>query len=118
MMGTAYEQHVQKNNERLICIQQALRDPRTFTAAAKELLEWCLDPRAFQEPFEANLIACLNVVSQVSKEDGFDLNLGCRLLSICANYREKFSPRYTGKTFVLFCDALHVFVRKLLIDYH
>ena len=40
---------------------QQLSSAATFQAAARELLEWCSDPRAFQWQFEHNLFACLSV---------------------------------------------------------
>ena len=33
----------------------------TFQNAARELLEWCGDARAFQPAYEANLMGCLTV---------------------------------------------------------
>jgi len=40
---------------------QQLQSPVGFQSAARELLEWCSDPRAFQQQFERNLFACLSV---------------------------------------------------------
>lgn len=40
---------------------QHLQSPGAFQNAARELLEWCSDVRAFQEPFEQTLISCLTV---------------------------------------------------------
>lgn len=51
-----------------------------------------------------DVVEFLQTVSHVAKRDGYDLNLGCRLLSICANYRDKFSPNYAGKF------VLHIFI--------
>jgi len=55
------EQHIQQTNDRLQCIQKDLNNPTTFQAAARELLDWCGDPRAFQPSYEANLMNCLTV---------------------------------------------------------
>lgn len=44
----------------LFCLQH-LSSPGGFQNAARELLEWCSDARAFQKPFEGSLIACLTV---------------------------------------------------------
>ncbi|GBM68102.1 hypothetical protein AVEN_275613-1 [Araneus ventricosus] len=33
------------------------------------------------------------VISQVSQKQGFDLDLGYRILAVCAAQREKFSPK-------------------------
>ncbi|XP_035220608.1 zinc finger MIZ domain-containing protein 1-like isoform X2 [Stegodyphus dumicola] len=92
-MATAMERHIQQTNERLHCIKEALTTPSAFQGAARELLEWCGDPRAFQKVFEQNLIGCLTVISQVSQKQGFDLDLGYRLLAVCAAQREKFTPK-------------------------
>ena len=40
---------------------QHLQLPQTFQAAARELLEWCTDRRAFQGHFEDSLMSCLTV---------------------------------------------------------
>ncbi|KAL3876462.1 hypothetical protein ACJMK2_034306 [Sinanodonta woodiana] len=90
---TDMERHVQQTNDRLHCIKQHLSNPAAFQSAARELLEWCSDPRAFQKSFENSLIACLTVVSQVSPQPGFDLDLGYRLLAVCAAHREKLTPK-------------------------
>ncbi|GFU00595.1 zinc finger MIZ domain-containing protein 1 [Nephila pilipes] len=96
-MATAMERHIQQTNERLHCIKEALATPNAFQGAARELLEWCGDPRAFQKVFEQNLIGCLTVISQVSQKQGFDLDLGYRILAVCAAQREKFSPKSACK---------------------
>ena len=57
-------------------IRQQLMIPRGFISAARELLDWCGDVRAFQPHYEAGLMACLQVVSQFSASPGFDLHLG------------------------------------------
>ena len=44
--------------------------------AARELLDWCSDVRAFQPQYEMGLMNCLQVVSQCAASPGFDLNLG------------------------------------------
>ena len=44
--------------------------------AARELLDWCSDVRAFQPQYEMGLMSCLQVVSQCAASPGFDLNLG------------------------------------------
>ena len=60
-MALSMERHIQQTNERLVCIKQHLSTPGGFQTAARELLEWCGDVRAFQRPFEQNLIGCLTV---------------------------------------------------------
>uniref|UniRef100_A0A671PNN2 Zinc finger MIZ domain-containing protein 1-like n=1 Tax=Sinocyclocheilus anshuiensis TaxID=1608454 RepID=A0A671PNN2_9TELE len=70
-----------------------LQNPANFQTAATELLDWCGDPRAFQRPFEQSLMGCLTVVSRVAAQQGFDLDLGYRLLAVCAANRDKFTPK-------------------------
>uniref|UniRef100_A0A673JLV8 Zinc finger, MIZ-type containing 1a n=1 Tax=Sinocyclocheilus rhinocerous TaxID=307959 RepID=A0A673JLV8_9TELE len=72
---------------------QHLQNPANFQTAATELLDWCGDPRAFQRPFEQSLMGCLTVVSRVAAQQGFDLDLGYRLLAVCAANRDKFTPK-------------------------
>ncbi|CAH1246868.1 ZMIZ1 [Branchiostoma lanceolatum] len=91
------DRHIQQTNDRLQCIKQQLSSPQGFQNAARELLEWCADPRAFQRPFEQSLIGCLTVVSRVAAQQGYDLDLGYRLLAVCAAHRDKFSPKSAGK---------------------
>ena len=55
------EQHIQQTNDRLQIIQRDLNNAPTFQSAARELLEWCGDARAFQTSYEANLMSCLTV---------------------------------------------------------
>lgn len=55
------EQHIHQTNERLQCIQRDLNNAATFQSAARELLEWCNDARAFQPSYEVNLMNCLTV---------------------------------------------------------
>ncbi|GFW48390.1 zinc finger MIZ domain-containing protein 1 [Trichonephila clavipes] len=78
-------------------VAKALATSNAFQGAARELLEWCGDPRAFQKVFEQNLIGCLTVISKVSQQQGFDLDLGYRILAVCAAQREKFSPKSACK---------------------
>uniref|UniRef100_A0AAZ3STQ4 SP-RING-type domain-containing protein n=1 Tax=Oncorhynchus tshawytscha TaxID=74940 RepID=A0AAZ3STQ4_ONCTS len=73
--------------------RQHLQNPANFHTAATELLDWCGDPRAFQRPFEQSLMGCLTVVSRVAAQQGFDLDLGYRLLAVCAANRDKFTPK-------------------------
>ncbi|MGH0118256.1 UNVERIFIED_CONTAM: hypothetical protein FKN15_057490, partial [Acipenser sinensis] len=70
-----------------------LQNPANFQTAATELLDWCGDPRAFQRPFEQSLMGCLTVVSRVAAQQGYDLDLGYRLLAVCAANRDKFTPK-------------------------
>lgn len=86
------DRHIQQTNDRLQCIKQHLQNPANFHNAATELLDWCGDPRAFQRPFEQSLMGCLTVVSRVAAQQGFDLDLGYRLLAVCAANRDKFTP--------------------------
>ncbi|CAL1271440.1 unnamed protein product [Larinioides sclopetarius] len=104
-MASAMERHIQQTNERLHCIKEALGTPSAFQGAARELLEWCGDPRAFQKVFEQNLIGCLTVISQVSQKQGFDLDLGYRILAVCAAQREKFSPK-SASLLSVWCEDL------------
>ena len=55
------EQHIQQTNTRLECIRRDLSSMGTFQNAARELLEWCGDARAFQPSYETNLMGCLTV---------------------------------------------------------
>ncbi|XP_073775101.1 zinc finger MIZ domain-containing protein 1-like isoform X2 [Danio rerio] len=87
------DRHIQQTNDRLLCIKQHLQNPSNFHTAACELLDWCGDPRAFQRPFEQSLMGCLTVVSRVSGQQGFDMDLGYRLLAVCAGNRDKFTPK-------------------------
>lgn len=41
---------------------------------------------------------CFQVVSRVAAQQGFDLDLGYRLLAVCAANRDKFTPKSAGKT--------------------
>ncbi|XP_056291294.1 zinc finger MIZ domain-containing protein 1a isoform X3 [Pseudoliparis swirei] len=87
------DRHIQQTNDRLMCIKQHLQNPANFHSAATELLDWCGDPRAFQRPFEQSLMGCLTVVSRVAAQQGYDLDLGYRLLAVCAANRDKFTPK-------------------------
>lgn len=40
----------------------------------------------------------MQVVSRVAAQQGFDLDLGYRLLAVCAANRDKFTPKSAGKT--------------------
>lgn len=126
------DRHIQQTNDRLQCIKQHLQNPANFQTAATELLDWCGDPRAFQRPFEQSLMGCLTVVSRVAAQQGFDLDLGYRLLAVCAANRDKFTPKSAGKTGVfstavsghlamlarssLFLHSLPLFLHLLLLD--
>ncbi|KAK1881200.1 Zinc finger MIZ domain containing protein 1 [Dissostichus eleginoides] len=77
--------------------QTHLQNPANFHTAATELLDWCGDPRAFQRPFEQSLMGCLTVVSRVAAQQGYDLDLGYRLLAVCAANRDKFTPKSAGR---------------------
>ncbi|XP_078576239.1 zinc finger MIZ domain-containing protein 1-like isoform X4 [Branchiostoma floridae x Branchiostoma japonicum] len=99
------DRHIQQTNDRLQCIKQQLSTPQGFQNAARELLEWCADPRAFQRPFEQSLIGCLTVVSRVAAQQGYDLDLGYRLLAVCAAHRDKFSPK-SAAMLSLWCEDL------------
>ncbi|XP_045558246.1 zinc finger MIZ domain-containing protein 1 isoform X1 [Salmo salar] len=87
------DRHIQQTNDRLLCIKQHLQNPANFQTAATELLDWCGDPRAFQRPFEQSLMGCLTVVSRVAAQQGYDLDLGYRVLAVCAANRDKFTPK-------------------------
>ncbi|KAJ8318286.1 hypothetical protein KUTeg_003377 [Tegillarca granosa] len=91
------DRHIQQTCDRLNCIKQHLATPSGFQNAARELLEWCSDLRAFQRAFEENLMSCLTVVSRVSAQPGFDLDLGYRLLAVCAAHRDKLTAKSAGK---------------------
>ncbi|KAK2180789.1 hypothetical protein NP493_426g05023 [Ridgeia piscesae] len=82
---------------------QHLSTPAGFANAARELLEWCSDTRAFQRQFESALISCLTIVYQVAAQPGYDLDLGYRLLAVCAAHREKFTPKSAGEQRMM-CD--------------
>jgi len=51
-------------------------------SAARELLDWCGDVRAFQPQYEHGLMGCLQVISQFAASPGFDLNLGVWVWSV------------------------------------
>ncbi|XP_051529548.1 zinc finger MIZ domain-containing protein 1-like [Myxocyprinus asiaticus] len=87
------DRHIQQTNDRLHCIKQHLQNPSNFQTAASELLDWCGDPRAFQRAFEQSIMGCLTVVSRVAGQQGFDMDLGYRLLAVCAANRDKFTPK-------------------------
>ncbi|XP_065128882.2 zinc finger MIZ domain-containing protein 1-like isoform X1 [Paramisgurnus dabryanus] len=87
------DRHIQQTNDRLHCIKQHLQNPANFQTAASELLDWCGDPRAFHRCFEQSLMGCLTVVSHVSCQQGYDMDLGYRLLAVCAANRDKFTPK-------------------------
>ncbi|GIY11266.1 zinc finger MIZ domain-containing protein 1 [Caerostris darwini] len=93
VMDEAIERHIRQTNDRLHCIREALATQTSYQTAARELLEWCGDFRAFQKWFEELLFGCLTVISQVSHKPGYDLDLGYRILAVCAAQRERFSPK-------------------------
>ena len=41
--------------------------------------------------------SCWQVVSRVAAQQGFDLDLGYRLLAVCAANRDKFTPKSAGR---------------------
>ncbi|XP_046360249.1 zinc finger MIZ domain-containing protein 1-like isoform X2 [Haliotis rufescens] len=93
---TDMDRHIHQTNDRLACIKQHLQNPGGFQNAARELLEWCSDTRAFQHQFEDALMNCLTVVSKVAAQPGYDLDLGYRLLAVCASHKEMFTPKSAG----------------------
>ncbi|ESO89036.1 hypothetical protein LOTGIDRAFT_106371 [Lottia gigantea] len=99
------ERHVNQTNDRLLCIKQHLLTPGGFQNAARELLEWCSDLRAFQRQFEESLMSCLTIVSKVSAQPGYDLDLGYRLLAVCASHKEMFSSKAQG-SLTSWCEEL------------
>ncbi|CAC5369214.1 ZMIZ [Mytilus coruscus] len=99
------ERHIQQTIDRLSCIKQHLSSPSGFQNAARELLEWCSDLRAFQPPFEGSLISCLTIVSRVAAQPGYDLDLGYRLLAVCAAHREKLSSK-SSALLSMWCEEL------------
>lgn len=48
----------------------------------------------------------MQVVSRVAAQQGFDLDLGYRLLAVCAANRDKFTPKSAGKTGAFFTTIL------------
>lgn len=42
-------------------------------------------------------LSCRQVVSRVAAQQGFDLDLGYRLLAVCAANRDKFTPKSAGE---------------------
>lgn len=59
----------------------------------------------------------LQVVSRVAAQQGFDLDLGYRLLAVCAANRDKFTPKSAGRNPALnqtsVCVCVHVCVCML-----
>lgn len=47
----------------------------------------------------------LQVVSRVAAQQGFDLDLGYRLLAVCAANRDKFTPKSAGRK-----QAINIYV--------
>ncbi|CAD6191951.1 unnamed protein product [Caenorhabditis auriculariae] len=87
----SYEQHVQRNNQRLASIRQSLTDPLTFASSCVELTKWCSDPRAFTAAFEDNLIAALQIAMENGVKENFDFNLAHQLISACFSHRKLLS---------------------------
>ncbi|XP_015279081.1 PREDICTED: zinc finger MIZ domain-containing protein 1-like [Gekko japonicus] len=110
------DRHIQQTNDRLQCIKQHLQNPANFHNAATELLDWCGDPRAFQRPFEQSLMGCLTVVSRVAAQQGFDLDLGYRLLAVCAANRDKFTPKSAANSLLSDLDTGMSLVRFLSLS--
>ena len=115
------EQHIQQTNERLQCIQRDLSNVASFQSAARELLEWCGDARAFQIAYESNLMSCLTVSKYHNSVTFSDPKAFARrysvkkvFLEISQNSRESI---YTRVSFFLFIkkEALvQVFSCKIL----
>ncbi|CAI8037820.1 Zinc finger MIZ domain-containing protein 1 [Geodia barretti] len=95
-MPLTMERHIQQTNERLQVICQQLKTPQGFISAARELLDWCGDVRAFQPHYEMGLMMCLQAVSRFAASPGFDLNLGYRLLAVCSSHKNKFSADHAA----------------------
>ncbi|CAI8037821.1 Zinc finger MIZ domain-containing protein 1 [Geodia barretti] len=89
----------------VIC--QQLKTPQGFISAARELLDWCGDVRAFQPHYEMGLMMCLQAVSRFAASPGFDLNLGYRLLAVCSSHKNKFSADHAGT-----CTAVEPFSKN------
>ena len=68
--------HTHSHTHALQVIRQQLGTTQGFVSAAKELLDWCSDVRAFQPQYENGLMGCLQTVSRFAASPGFDLNLG------------------------------------------
>ncbi|XP_041363895.1 zinc finger MIZ domain-containing protein 1-like isoform X2 [Gigantopelta aegis] len=115
LMHNDMDRHITQTNDRLLCIKQHLLTASGFQNAARELLEWCSDTRAFQRQFEDSLmscltfentlIECLTVVSKVAAQPGYDLDLGYRLLAVCASHKEMFTPKSAGQL-TSWCEEL------------
>ncbi|KAJ8022543.1 Zinc finger MIZ domain-containing protein 1 [Holothuria leucospilota] len=88
---SATNAEIQQTCDKLLNIQKQLSDQATFQSAAAELLDWCTDTRVFQKLYEDGIFNCLTVVSKVASQEGFDLDLGYRLLAVCTAHRDKFS---------------------------
>lgn len=95
---SATNAEIQQTCDKLLNIQKQLSDQATFQSAAAELLDWCTDTRVFQKLYEDGIFNCLTVVSKVASQEGFDLDLGYRLLAVCTAHRDKFSRETAGKT--------------------
>jgi len=51
-------------------------------------------------------MGCLTVVSQVAPSPGYDLDLGYRLLAICAAHRDKFTSKSASECRDFFISCL------------
>ncbi|CAI4228111.1 unnamed protein product [Auanema sp. JU1783] len=87
----SYEEHVQKNNQRLISIRNSLSDVISFHSACTELTQWCSDQRAFSNYFEDNLMLALQVAAENGAKEGFDFTLAHQLITTCFSHRKLLS---------------------------
>ena len=55
------------------------------------------------------------VVSQISAQPGYDLDLGYRLLAVCAAHRDKFSPKSSSESMVLLMMMMVVVMMVVMV---
>jgi len=72
-----------------MALQQLGVSGESFQNAARELLEWCSDVRAFQPHFEQRLLGCLLVSS---RRDHVTAHLECWILKQFAEYVNYWQP--------------------------
>ncbi|XP_078494940.1 zinc finger protein [Ciona intestinalis] len=111
---TNQDHHTRQTLDRLECIQKHLKNPDSFSRTARELLEWCSDARAFQRQFHQSLLGCLTVVSEVAGKPGYEPELCYKLLALCNDHRDKFSPNAAS----MLSKWLHEVNKRTMLQSH